>query len=160
MDSVSLTEINQGGCTCIWSMESMMMIIFPWWRADSLSSQRGNSSRILLGSMERPEMDQKCCSSYARQSHNICIQLKVLHPCTRDMEGKLMGGGLLLWLWGAWWWGQAQSWWRKADQQNDKGTTCWGTASVAAQSYREVKGLTSSEEMKRYKVQWDFQYDT
>lgn len=46
-------------------MESMMMIMFPWCRADSRSSQRGNSSKILLGSMDKPEMDQKCCSSYA-----------------------------------------------------------------------------------------------
>lgn len=44
-------------------MESMMMMMFPWWRDDSRSSQRGNSSRILLGSMDKPEMDQKCCSS-------------------------------------------------------------------------------------------------
>lgn len=43
-----------------------MMMIFPWWRADSLSSQRGNSSKILLGSMDNPEMDQKCCSSCRR----------------------------------------------------------------------------------------------
>lgn len=43
-----------------------MMMMFPWWRADSLSSQRGNSSKILLGSMDNPEMDQKCCSSCRR----------------------------------------------------------------------------------------------
>lgn len=42
----------------------MMMMMFPWCRADSLSSQRGNSSKILLGSMDKPEIDQKCCSSY------------------------------------------------------------------------------------------------
>jgi len=41
-----------------------MIIMLPWWRAESLSSQRGNSSRILEGSIERPEMDQKCWSSY------------------------------------------------------------------------------------------------
>lgn len=40
-----------------------MMMMLPWCLEDSLSSQRGNSSRILEGSMDNPEMDQKCCSS-------------------------------------------------------------------------------------------------
>lgn len=51
-----------------------MMMMFPWWRDDSLSSQRGNSSRILLGSRDKPEMDQKCCSS-----------------CVADGEGSFRG---------------------------------------------------------------------
>ena len=35
--------------TWIWSIESIMMMMLPWWRAESFSSQRGNSSKSLAG---------------------------------------------------------------------------------------------------------------
>ncbi len=67
-----------GSVTCIWSMESMMIMMLPWWRVDRRSNQRGNSSRILEGSIERPEIDQKCWSSYKDDWEREIVQRKVL----------------------------------------------------------------------------------
>lgn len=40
-----------------------MMIMLPWWRAESFSSQRGNSSSSLAGSKVRGDTNQECCMS-------------------------------------------------------------------------------------------------
>lgn len=49
--------------TCIWSIESIIIIMLPWWRAESFSSQRGNSSRSLAGSKVRGDTNHECCIS-------------------------------------------------------------------------------------------------
>lgn len=54
---------HNGRSTWTWSMESMMMMTLPWCRAESFSSQCGNSSRSLAGSRVSAETAQKCCIS-------------------------------------------------------------------------------------------------
>lgn len=96
MDVTVESGLKKWASTSIWSIESMIMMMFPWCRAESLSSQRGNSSKILLGSMDKPEMDQKCCSSYVttdkKTTHPSVIKAVYTegHPCLKNRGSKPM----------------------------------------------------------------------